>query len=250
MGEDDRGADPDVIVGQLIELIGRTSSTSPPGEQPGVSGHTAIAVQGYPAVNAAYNDMQAVAVHRVDAFDCGPHSPESTGQSDAQSAALERGVQYRVVYGPGVFPHEPLLDTMLLSVRQGERARYSRIVPARLLLRDDSEFMLLHTAAEGRAVAAVRGTDPWIVDFLCRTFTAIWESALPLDHARLGRRKVLSGEERELLTLLAAGLTDEAVARRLGVSMRTVQRKVQSLQRSVGAVSRFQLGALAFRAES
>ena len=48
----------------------------------------------------------------------------------------------------------------------------------------------------------------------------------------------------EILRLLAAGQKDESVARALGVSVRTVQRKIQTLQRGFGAASRFQLGAI------
>ena len=42
--------------------------------------------------------------------------------------------------------------------------------------------------------------------------------------------------------ILAAGTTDEAVARRLGLSRRTVQRQMQQLMRRLGADSRFQAG--------
>jgi len=50
------------------------------------------------------------------------------------------------------------------------------------------------------------------------------------------------------LTLLVTGLTDEAVARRLEVSRRTVQRMVRSLMDAAGARSRMQLGHRAARA--
>lgn len=52
-------------------------------------------------------------------------------------------------------------------------------------------------------------------------------------------------ETRQLLRLLATGATDRTIARVLGVSERTVHRRVSRLQVLLGARSRFQLGYLA-----
>lgn len=52
----------------------------------------------------------------------------------------------------------------------------------------------------------------------------------------------VSGDEKALLRLLAAGLTDEAAARRLGISVRTARRQVAVLMNKLGASSRFQAG--------
>lgn len=48
-----------------------------------------------------------------------------------------------------------------------------------------------------------------------------------------------------MLRLLAAGLTDEAVARRLDVSVRTLRRVTADLMERLEARSRFQAGYLA-----
>nr|WP_243727306.1 LuxR C-terminal-related transcriptional regulator [Actinocrispum wychmicini] len=50
-----------------------------------------------------------------------------------------------------------------------------------------------------------------------------------------------------LLSLLAAGLKDEAIARQLGVSLRTVHRRTSELSESLGARTRFQAGMRAER---
>jgi DNA-binding NarL/FixJ family response regulator len=54
-------------------------------------------------------------------------------------------------------------------------------------------------------------------------------------------------ETQHLLALLTAGLTDESIARMLGVSERTVSRRVGRLQELLGARTRFQLGVQASR---
>jgi DNA-binding NarL/FixJ family response regulator len=48
--------------------------------------------------------------------------------------------------------------------------------------------------------------------------------------------------ESQLLAMLAAGLTDRSIARRLDVSHRTAQKRVQELMDSLGADTRFQAG--------
>jgi DNA-binding NarL/FixJ family response regulator len=47
--------------------------------------------------------------------------------------------------------------------------------------------------------------------------------------------------------LLAAGLKDEAIARQLGISLRTVHRRTSELSLALGARARFQAGVLAER---
>ncbi|MFI6151695.1 helix-turn-helix transcriptional regulator [Kitasatospora sp. NPDC051170] len=48
--------------------------------------------------------------------------------------------------------------------------------------------------------------------------------------------------ERELLRILSTGLTDEGAAKRLGVSLRTVKRRMEDLMRRLDAGSRFETG--------
>jgi DNA-binding NarL/FixJ family response regulator len=50
---------------------------------------------------------------------------------------------------------------------------------------------------------------------------------------------------RRLLQLMSTGAIDEAIARELGVSLRTVHRRITRLQDLLGVRSRFQLGVVA-----
>jgi DNA-binding CsgD family transcriptional regulator len=67
-------------------------------------------------------------------------------------------------------------------------------------------------------------------------------------HERTGpERMTLSPREWQVLQLLAQGCTDEAVARSLDVSLRTVRRVTADLMARLGARSRFQAGLKASR---
>ncbi|WP_316781966.1 response regulator transcription factor [Streptomyces sasae] len=79
-----------------------------------------------------------------------------------------------------------------------------------------------------------------LVDF----FEPCRRQAVPL-HGEVGDE--LGDEGRSLLALMAAGLKDEAIARRLGWSPRTMRRRVSALLALLGATNRFQAGAIAAR---
>lgn len=63
-------------------------------------------------------------------------------------------------------------------------------------------------------------------------------------------RPALTGlvrDRRAILQCLNAGMKDDAIARQLGISERTVRRRVADLAARLGAASRFQIGAQAAR---
>ncbi|MFI6040941.1 response regulator transcription factor [Nocardia sp. NPDC051321] len=61
------------------------------------------------------------------------------------------------------------------------------------------------------------------------------------------RETLPSARELELIQLLCEGHTDEAAARRMNLSVRTVRRLTQQLMGHLGARSRFEAGVLAAR---
>jgi DNA-binding NarL/FixJ family response regulator len=61
------------------------------------------------------------------------------------------------------------------------------------------------------------------------------------------RVQVLDREQRELLQLLASGLPDTAIARRMCLAPRTLARRIASLYELLQADNRFQAGAAAER---
>jgi DNA-binding CsgD family transcriptional regulator len=76
------------------------------------------------------------------------------------------------------------------------------------------------------------------VDF----FELCWRQAVPLRGDAGGEP---ADADRSLLVLLAAGLKDEAIARRLGWSLRTMRRRMSALQARLGVTNRLQAGVIA-----
>ena len=86
--------------------------------------------------------------------------------------------------------------------------------------------------------------DRMIVLAFVDLFDRLWSAASPIP----ARRGSDQGEDEHLLDLLSRGFKDEAIARYLGWSLRTVRRRVARLMDELGAKTRFQLGAEAVRA--
>ncbi len=87
-----------------------------------------------------------------------------------------------------------------------------------------------------------------LLDALSTLFESLWEQAqpyMPGETASIGPDEFINDEERRIISLLAMGMSDEAIARQLGIGYRTVQRRVQALLGRLGAASRFQAGVLA-----
>ena len=89
-----------------------------------------------------------------------------------------------------------------------------------------------------------------LFDALSALFETLWRLALPLSSPVSNSSRqapVLDADEQRILALMNSGLSDEAIARQLGLSQRTLQRRVRALMDRFHAVTRYQLGVQAAR---
>jgi DNA-binding CsgD family transcriptional regulator len=129
----------------------------------------------------------------------------------------------------------------------GAAVRTVPVVPMRLMLVDRTVAIIPISPAEPRAgVLEIR--NPSILAMFSTLFEEMWQDATPLDGQPARRENGLRPQERQVLRLLADGVTDETIARKLGVSVRTVRRTVAGLATQLNASSRFQAGLNAARA--
>jgi DNA-binding CsgD family transcriptional regulator len=165
-------------------------------------------------------------------------------RDDGAAELLRRGVAYRTIYDRAALDHPGALAAMERLVQAGQRARLLSQVPVKLYLADDRLALLPLAGHDSAAVVHPSA----LLDALGKLFDGLWQRALPPHPpgARAaGRRHPPGADQQRLITLLLSGLTDEAIARQLGVGYRTVQRRVAGLMDSLGAHSRFQAGAQA-----
>lgn len=107
----------------------------------------------------------------------------------------------------------------------------------------DRRLALLPLALEDMVTSALVIRPSALLDAVVALFELLWQQATPLlpDAAR----SESTCSDQKLLTLLAAGVKDETIARQLMISPRTVTRRVAELLDERGARTRFQAGALA-----
>jgi len=130
-------------------------------------------------------------------------------------------------------------------LRAGEQARLTHTVPIKLAIADRTLALLPLEWTSQTPDAAVLVHPCGLLDALAALFESIWALATPLTLTgsdQVAALAEISADDHELLSLLVAGLTDEAAGARLGMSRRTVVRRVQHLMAVTGARSRLQLG--------
>lgn len=147
----------------------------------------------------------------------------------------------RAIYPVRVLHDAP--EQLAARLRAGEQVRVLPELPTRLLIIGDSHAVVpepLGMADLPLTVVQQSG----LVASLQLWFEELWgRAAVPAldgDEPRLDLR-------RFLLEQLASGAHDEQIARKLGISLRTVRRRVADLMTELGADSRFQAGVEAAR---
>lgn len=156
--------------------------------------------------------------------------------------AMARGVRLLTLYQDSVRNDLPTFLYAQWMADHGGQVRTAPMLPPRLLVFDRRVAVVPIDPTDTRA-GALCTTEPGLVASLVALFEQAWDTATPLgtDPASCGETG-LNPTERELLRLLATGLTDEAAGKRLGVSVRTVRRQMAALMERLDAASRFEAG--------
>lgn len=164
--------------------------------------------------------------------------------------ALERGIDLRVIYPPTLLIHPIVRQNVAQQLEAGAKVRTTPAPTIQMFLCDGRSAVLTRSARSGARHAVLVG-ESMLVGVLYMLFDAWWaeakEAAPYLTDSSASPLAEVSCEERVLLQLLGDGLTDETVAHQLGVSVRTVRRRVATLLRQLKADSRFQAGVLVTR---
>jgi DNA-binding CsgD family transcriptional regulator len=162
---------------------------------------------------------------------------------DEQSRA--RGVCSRSVFGLAATADAAMGGYLADVAAAGDEVRVHPDPPLRLLL-IDGECAVIPVAGHDHAGGAYVLHGRALVAPLRMLFEQVWTVAQRFtpdcgpcpDEARL----------RQVVTMLAEGHKDEAVARRMNISVRTTRRLITASVERLSAQSRFQAGVMAVRA--
>ncbi|MCD0445701.1 hypothetical protein LO763_19010 [Glycomyces sp. A-F 0318] len=227
------------------------STAAVPGEHLAASCHTG-GVQSEP-VFSVRGDAELIAraghlfASLQSEFMCAARDLDTWSRPEAKAAIGDRvggvgGRTVRKLFSPVALTEESA-RAHLREVRDlGVLVRISRSpLPHEVILIDRRVLILAGRDAPGGREYTVT-TSKTLIDGVESLYRGLWDAAADLDDYLRGDVPHLDEAGRAVLDALGSGLTDEAAARRLGVSLRTYRRRVAELMARLEADSRFQAG--------
>ncbi|WP_018353307.1 helix-turn-helix transcriptional regulator [Longispora albida] len=154
---------------------------------------------------------------------------------------LARGVAQRTLYQHAARANTALQRYVHRVTAAGAQVRTLPEVFGKMIAFDRQIAFLPRPGSPTAGAIVIR--EPSLVAYLCHTFDTAWSMADPYLPAHRGNR--MPDDTKEAITrMLADGMKDEQIARRLGMSIRTCRKHIAELMERLGATSRFQFGYL------
>ncbi|BBC34921.1 putative erythropoiesis-stimulating protein [Streptomyces graminofaciens] len=175
----------------------------------------------------------------------GPQTTDNMAASRPLNAALlGRRVRMRTVYLDSVRADRPTVEHARWLTSLGGQVRTVPSLPTRMIIMD-RRTALIPVSSDDTSAGAVLLTGQGTLSALHALFETTWVAAQPLGDAVPVDAHGLTGQQATVVRLLAEGHTDDAIAKRLGVSPRTARRIASELMERLEARSRFEAGVRA-----
>jgi DNA-binding CsgD family transcriptional regulator len=175
------------------------------------------------------------------------HTDGTTTELARNVDLLRRGVHLRVLYPHSVRFNGPTQAYLKRLILAGAGVRTMDEVTEQIII-FDRRVVYLADRREVGAPSAVRIREPTVVSYLYRRVDSQWDNGMDLDMAAAPDVDIEEQVKRSIIRLLAQGLKDEVVSRRLGMSVRSCRKHISEIMTRLGATSRFQAGVLAEQA--
>ncbi len=158
--------------------------------------------------------------------------------------AAARGLDIRGLYPHAARRHYRHALHLQTLVSHQCHVRTAPVIPFRAIIVDNAIAVI--PRADGSEGAAIL-REPTAVTFVAQIFDALWSGAESHGFENSADDVVAAEIVTSILRELALGHTDETVARRLGISTRTMRRHLTKVTNEHGVYTRFQLGMVAQR---
>lgn len=158
--------------------------------------------------------------------------------------ALSRGIIVRSICSPTFLASPGAMEHFAQSAAAGARVRVHPGPPTRMVLVDDT-YALVPVDPQDPSQGAYLLKNAALTAPLATLFQEIWAASVPFHTANSETGEPddsgLDERVRIAVVMLAQGQKDAAVARRMGVSTRTVRRWLALAMQTLGTDSRFEL---------
>ena len=200
----------------------------------------------------AYLQMHQLAREEVVSMLCPPFVVSAPDAMEtAREQARQRGVRYRTLVMPELLQWPGWHEAVRQARAAGEEVRVHAALPFKMVLADQRAG-LIPLRLEDPTGPALRLGPTAALEALWQLFESLWAQAVPALGAEPadeepGAQDPVDKDLHALVTLLAAGTNDKQIAGILGISERTLLRRIHALSTQLNARSRFQCGWLAAR---
>ncbi|MFD0639362.1 hypothetical protein ACFQ9X_55080 [Catenulispora yoronensis] len=127
---------------------------------------------------------------------------------------------------------------------EGSQIRTVAEIPGQMIVIDRRVAFLPHAEHETGAIIV---REPSVLAYLCRAFEQSWNLGSPYQTGPSAAHMAVAEIKSSILMLLANGLKDDVIAKRIGLSVRACRGHIADLMEGFGARSRFQAGVIAAR---
>lgn len=199
--------------------------------------------------NAIESEVNSARREILTAQPDGRRPPETLkGALESVSKPIRSGVKMRTLYQHTARFDEATKEYVRTVSELGVEVRTLGEFFDRLLIFDGRVAFIPSAANRTRALKI---TQPALVTFLTDSFNRTWDRASDYpfvpSHSAQAATEVLPDLRSSIKRLLVRGHSDAAIARRLGISSRSLQAHIQRIKQDLGAANRLQLGYLLAR---
>lgn len=166
-----------------------------------------------------------------------------------QIQARERGVRFRTIIDGGFLDASGAVGYLRAEMAAGVEAREVPHLPFKLVMADRRVAIIpLKLEQSDSHILVVRSSA--LLDALYALFEILWERGATVSSVDEGAASVqlqqagLDEDHHQVMSLLALGMNDKAIAHELQISLRTLERRIADILKRLGARTRFQAGFL------
>ncbi|MGW4802576.1 hypothetical protein [Kitasatospora sp. NPDC004272] len=234
---------------QALELL--TQAVSVPEEfaelaekfhAPGQSGGVVEYVRGKSLINQRVQQLGRAGIKEALAMQPGGPRPTEMLTAGLQEdlKTVQGGTTMRTIYHASTRYHQPTRDYVATLAAAGWQFRTLDEPYTRLIILDRRVAVI--PAVDDMSLAAFIH-DQAVIDFLVEeVFERSWGRALEFDGDRAVPQQVVSRLRQTIIDLLLSGTNHRVIARRLGISERTLARHIAEMRDDYNVDSLFQLG--------
>jgi sugar-specific transcriptional regulator TrmB len=194
-------------------------------------------ITGHETLLRVVDDLYNSAEREVLCFDRPPYVRDPAKQLETKLPTLSRGVVYRTIVDAESLAFPGRLSLLDAEVEAGENIRIGAGVPIKALIVDQRAALVpLDLKDMGQSGLVLRKS--LLFDALYALFNLLWQRSVPFGKAG----SEADNQVDALIAVLSAGVKDKALAYQLGISDRTLERRIAEMMKRVNAHTRFQAG--------